>query len=245
MKSENVQFLCSPHTGERLELIVEQGAGGRPVELLVGQKTGAKFPVREGIPLFLDKSQMPGNNRKQQKFYNLVAPFYDFLHRMQTARQGGEHLMRMEYIKELGIGDKDKVLEVSIGTGANLLYLPRTAQCFGIDISWEMLRRCKKSMQRKGIDVELAMAAAEKLPFVDNVFDVVFNVLGLRLFNDKGGAIREMLRVAKPGARITIVDQAKTGAPLHLLPREIVGPEYKEIYYGHLYCLSFKKAEKK
>jgi ubiquinone/menaquinone biosynthesis C-methylase UbiE len=54
------------------------------------------------------------------------------------------------------------------------------------------------------------MRAAESdaghLPFGDATFDAVFHYGGIAEFGDRAGAIREMVRVAKSGARIVICD---------------------------------------
>ena len=47
----------------------------------------------------------------------------------------------------------------------------------------------------------------EALPYKDNSFDSVFHVGGINFFNDKKAAIEEMIRVAKPNTKITIVDE--------------------------------------
>lgn len=40
-------------------------------------------------------------------------------------------------------------------------------------------------------------------------FDVVFHVGGINFFNDRGKAIREMIRVAKAGSKILIADETE------------------------------------
>lgn len=51
------------------------------------------------------------------------------------------------------------------------------------------------------LDPALFMGAAEHLPFRDEAFEVVFHFGGINFFSDKAAAIREMLRVAKPGCK--------------------------------------------
>jgi ubiquinone/menaquinone biosynthesis C-methylase UbiE len=40
------------------------------------------------------------------------------------------------------------VLEVSVGTGANIPHLRSDSEVFGLDISWGMLKRCQKHLAR-------------------------------------------------------------------------------------------------
>lgn len=63
----------------------------------------------------------------------------------------------------------------------------------------------------KGWPVELFLGNAEALPYRDNSFESVFHVGGINFFNDKRKAIEEMIRIAKPGARILIADETDKG----------------------------------
>jgi ubiquinone/menaquinone biosynthesis C-methylase UbiE len=103
----------------------------------------------------------------------------------------------------------DSVLETSVGTGLNFKYLPRGVSLTGIDLSPEMLTRCQTNLRRRGLQGDLFLGNAECLPFADESFDVVFHVGGINFFNDRAKAIREMIRVAKPGSRILIADETE------------------------------------
>jgi len=203
-------------------------------------------------------------NKKYRKLYDRIAPIYDLTTRAYAYfRSGGEEERRSEYLSELEIKDEDKVLEVSIGTGANLRYLPRAAQFFGVDISRGMLKQCKKKLSRLALDAPLLLSAAEALPFRGQVFDVVYHVGGINFFDDKTAAIAEMTRVAKLGTKIMIVDETEKiakayerslgagpfykdrdqtiAAPIDFVPTEMVDVHVKEVCGGELYCLTFRK----
>ncbi len=70
-----------------------------------------------------------------------------------------------------------------------------------------MLRKCRKNLKNWGLDAGLVQGNAEALPFGNGIFDVVFHVGGFNFFNDKKKAVDEMIRVAKPGANLYIVDE--------------------------------------
>jgi ubiquinone/menaquinone biosynthesis C-methylase UbiE len=76
-------------------------------------------------------------------------------------------------------------------------------------ISWGMLKRCRKRLAKWKRTAELFQGEAERLPFRDGIFDVVFHVGGINFFNDKARAIAEMIRVAKPGTKVVIVDETE------------------------------------
>jgi ubiquinone/menaquinone biosynthesis C-methylase UbiE len=192
-----------------------------------------------------------------------MAPFYDLSMRAYAfLRSGGERKRRGEYLKELEIKAGDRVLEVSIGTGGNLRYLSRTAQYFGLDISWGMLKRCQRNLKAWRMEAELFLGVAEALPFNDQVFDVVFHMGGINYFSEKARAINEMIRVAKPGTKILIVDESEQAAkayervpdasqfygnrkevisaPVDLVPGDMQDVVVKDIWNGELYCLTFR-----
>jgi SAM-dependent methyltransferase len=104
----------------------------------------------------------------------------------------------------------------------------------------------------------------EHLPFRDACFDVVFHVGGINFFNDKALAIREMIRVAKPGIKLLIVDEtervvervyqrlpivrryfqarsSEVAIPIDLVPPDVQELRIQEFFDGRLYCITFRK----
>ncbi len=192
-----ISLLCNPETGN--SLILKNG-------FLLDSVTGERFMVRNGIPVILWKGDVFGWNRKQQKGYDWGSKLYDLLYRFNLAKRW---LSEIAGIMEVRSGDY--VLETSVGTGQQLLNLKNhgvKGHFFGNDISYGMLRQCRKNLKKWGLDAGLVQGNAEALPFGDRIFDVVFHVGGFNFFNDKKKAILEMIRVAKPGAKLYIVDES-------------------------------------
>jgi len=152
--------------------------------------------------------EVTGPNRKYQTMYDRLAPGYDVAERLYrwVSRKPD---YRLGYLGELEIPAGARVLEVSVGTGANLRYLRADIEFFGLDLSWGMLRRCRHNLKRWQRHAELFQGEAERLPFRDAVFDCVFHVGGINFFSDKERAIAEMIRVARPGTKIAIVDETE------------------------------------
>lgn len=97
-----------------------------------------------------------------------------------------------------------RVLDVACGTGVLARALvdrvgPGGAVT-GLDINDGMLAVAR----RKGPRVEWREGAAEALPFADAAFDTVVSQFGLMFFRDRAAAIREMLRVLRPGGRLAV-----------------------------------------
>ncbi len=264
MKPETVSLLCSPGTHEPLRLVSVQASGGMVQEELVCEHSGERFPIRDGIPLLLHESSLSGSNLRYQRFYNRSAGLYDAAIRLVAKLGGwGEERFRREYLRELEVQDGGRVLEVSVGTGANIPLLPARTSLFGLDISWGMLQKCRRNLKKWQLEAELMLGNAEDLPLRDESFDAVFHVGGINAFNDRAKAISEMIRVAKAGAKVVIVDESaklmerlvwfpgvarvmreyegRFSAPVALVPDAMRDLRVQEIAKGNLYCLSFRK----
>jgi ubiquinone/menaquinone biosynthesis C-methylase UbiE len=252
MTAYNLNLLCDPRTHEALEL---QGEG------LINVRTGERYPVRNGIPDFL--RTVSGQNKKYQELYDRIAVFYDLSEKLYVwLRNKGD--LRREYIEELEVIPGARILEVSVGTGSNLRYFPASTVCFGLDLSWGMLWRCRKNLHKWNRTADLFHGEAEHLPFCEGAFDVVFHVGGINFFNDKPAAVQEMIRVAKPGTKIVIVDETEkvvkehyektplvgryfkkrseaVGDPLLWVPSEMREVSCKLVVEGKMYCLMFRK----
>jgi ubiquinone/menaquinone biosynthesis C-methylase UbiE len=264
MNAETAAMLCNPKTHEPLNLMREQEPDGTTRESLVSVQSGERFPFRDGIPVLYDAARLSGYDLQYQGFYQRAARFYDAALKMLAILYGGsEAAFRKLYLEQLEVHPGDRVLEVSVGTGANLRYLPSQAKCYGLDLSWAMLDRCQENIRRWKRPIELFYGNAEELPFRDEMFDVVFHVGGINAFNDRAKAICEMIRVARPGTRIVIVDESakmmkalswmpsarkmvaewgdRFEAPLRLVPPEMMEIQASEIVKGFFYMLCFRK----
>jgi ubiquinone/menaquinone biosynthesis C-methylase UbiE len=101
---------------------------------------------------------------------------------------------------------KGRVLDVACGPGT---YGRRVAsssrEVFAIDISMGMLRQGVAYVAKEGIrNMHFARARVESLPFEDKFFDAVICSGSLHLFADTLVALREMARVMKPGAVLSV-----------------------------------------
>ncbi len=200
MKSDVLNILCSPVKHEHLQIISNTSSAVRTSEVLIST-SNEEYPVYDGIPVFLDASDLTGFNKRYEKIYSMAAPFFDVLTKLFFFLKGKKEEIRMEYLKELEIGNGSRVLEISVGTGGNLQFLPKTAQYFGLDLSFGMLKQCTKNLKKRGEDAANCCGNAEKLPYRDKSFDVVFHMGGINYFNNKAKAIKEMIRVSKPGQK--------------------------------------------
>ncbi|MGA9938749.1 MAG: methyltransferase domain-containing protein, partial [Candidatus Acidiferrales bacterium] len=85
----------------------------------------------------------------------------------------------------------------------------RVAEVVAYDMTEPMLRETARNAAARGLaNVKTQQGIAEALPFEDASFDIVTVRQAPHHFADVRAAVREMARVAKPGARVVIVDSA-------------------------------------
>lgn len=223
------------------------------------------YPVQDGVPHFIAGQELTGQNRRFAYLYDWFSYIYRPYAKIVFAFIGGEDRNRNEIVNRMELGSR--VLEVSIGPGNNLPYLlnhPEVKEIFGVDISPGQIKQCKAFSRRRGYPVELFLGEAEQLPFKDETFDTVFHVGGINFFSDKKKAIEEMVRVAKPGTKIVIVDENERGAkfydwtlpgfsrsfkdkrpritaPVDCVPAGMLDVQVLPAWRGWFYCLEFRK----
>ena len=103
-----------------------------------------------------------------------------------------------------GVASGQRVLDVACGTGALTLAVAKqvgpTGTVFGLDPNPAMLAVAR----RKPARIEWIDGRAERLPFEDRSFDAVVSQFGFMFFDDKVAALREMMRVLRPGGRLAV-----------------------------------------
>jgi ubiquinone/menaquinone biosynthesis C-methylase UbiE len=109
----------------------------------------------------------------------------------------------------------DRALDIATGAGHTALALaPRVAEVVAYDMTQPMLRETARNAAARGLaNVVTQQGIAEAMPFADASFDIVTVRTAPHHFADVRAAIREMARVAKPGARIIIVDSTSPEDP--------------------------------
>jgi len=107
-------------------------------------------------------------------------------------------------IDRAGIHEGQSVLDVAGGPGEPSLTIAEIVGAGGsvtcTDAVPEMVETARSEANRRGIrNIQFRQCLADSLPFPDNTFDVVVSRLGAMFFPDSHAAVREMLRVTKPG----------------------------------------------
>lgn len=228
----------------------------------------AGIPMRDGIWQCLDASQVQGSNARYMRMYDRLARWYDLGERWIGRLLYGRSIARMrrELMASLPWRPGCRALYVSIGTGMDLASIPadlNAIRLIGADLSQGMLCRCRAVWARKA-RLELVRCQAEELPFQDGAFDIVFHVGGINFFSDPAQAVREMLRVARPGAALLIADETAEhierqykrslftrrdfrdarfdfSAIESCIPPGVLNRRTRLLWQGRFYCITFSK----
>jgi ubiquinone/menaquinone biosynthesis C-methylase UbiE len=114
-------------------------------------------------------------------------------------------------------------LEIGSGTGyftLNLLRLGLVERATATDISPGMLATLGAHARRLGLEVETVVTGAERLPFADASFDLVFGHAVLHHIPDPAAAFAEFRRVLRPGGVIAFCGEpSRYGDLLASLPK--------------------------
>ncbi|WP_110039232.1 demethylmenaquinone methyltransferase [Nocardia neocaledoniensis] len=149
---------------------------------------------REPIRASLDKQP-----HEVASMFDGVAKRYDLTN---TVISGGQdRYWRWATRRALALRPGERVLDLAAGTGVSTVELGKSgAWCVAADFSQGMLSA--------GRFRQLPMVAGDAmaLPFADNSFDAVTISFGLRNVADIDVALREMLRVTKPGGRVVVCE---------------------------------------
>jgi ubiquinone/menaquinone biosynthesis C-methylase UbiE len=152
------------------------------------------------------KNQTSANNQVAQGFYDSpLWPKFRFWEWFTWVCNGGERRARNRVLRHLPTTPGLHLLDVAIGDGVYLDWLPRDWRIVGVDISRSQLDACRR--RAAGRPVWLAQGEAEELPLESGQFDAVLSIGAFNYFNDPEGSLREMVRVARPGAPIVVSDE--------------------------------------
>ncbi len=95
-----------------------------------------------------------------------------------------------------------RILEIGCGSGANLWMVAREGfDTTGSDFSSEGLKYCEETMDHWGVKAHLVHADMMSLPFEDNSFDYVFEIMAMQHldFEQHKVALSEVERILKDG----------------------------------------------
>lgn len=142
-----------------------------------------------------------------------IAPRYDLMNTLMTG--GMHHLWRRKTVQVTAQGLAGKTLDVATGTGDLALALARCPgidHSVGIDLLPPMISLAQAKARRKGLAGKTTMMLGDALalPFPDASFACATAGFSLRNMPDLPQALAEMVRVVRPGGRVTTLELTTT-----------------------------------
>lgn len=159
------------------------------------------------------KSQTPWQHRLWRAFYDHVAFAYDAtLQFADRLHLGNEGRIRRQVIAPLRFPSSARLLEIGCGTAANRLHLPAEFIYIGLDSSLNMLRRARARCARRNLRAHFVQGDAQAIPFQQASMDQVLAMGVLQHVVKPASSLTEMRRVAKPGAKLLIIDERRAAS---------------------------------
>jgi ubiquinone/menaquinone biosynthesis C-methylase UbiE len=117
-----------------------------------------------------------------------------------------------QFIRRLGIGRGDAVLDVACGTGNLAIPAARAgARVYGIDIAPYAIAQARLEARAAGCKVDFDVGNAESLPFMDGLFDTTVTMFGAMFAARPEVTAAEMVRVTRPGGLVAMANLTSDG----------------------------------
>lgn len=231
MKQELLDVYVCPVSHTALSV-----AANSPPELIDGEiisASGHRYPVRQGVPIFLPADLLSQIELETQAEYDASAEAkYDAAVEWQfRSFYENEDDVREQMLELLRLKPGSRVLEIGSGTGRDSFRiarrLGREGEFFVQDLSEQMVFKTRERLdnvrENMGIkaNIEYFVSTARFLPFPDRFFDAVFHFGGFNNFSEPKLTLAEMTRIVKTDGRVVFGDEA--------LPPWLEGTEYGEM----------------
>ncbi len=151
--------------------------------------------------------------------FDSIAPDYDRLNHILSL--GADRSWRKRSVNAVACPDRPRrFLDLACGTGDYSLAMARAmhpdSRITGVDISQGMLEIMKRKVMENNLEDKITAINADalKLPFPDSSFDCVTIAFGIRNFQDRGAALREILRVLDKGGKLMVLELSMPSNPI-------------------------------
>lgn len=164
-----------------------------------------------GAPRGVDKTPA-----RIARMFDAIAPRYDLLNHVLSA--GLDRRWRARAIRELHLQPQDRVLDLCTGTadlGVEALHAGPGVSVVGVDFAGEMLRLAAIKLQSRGLShrIRLVRGDGTSIPLGTASCDAATIGFGIRNVIDPAAALKEIVRVVRPGGRLAILEFGQPRVP--------------------------------
>jgi SAM-dependent methyltransferase len=133
--------------------------------------------------------------------------------------------LRLYFFDLINLDPADRILDIGCGTGALIpdLHALSPAEIYGGDVSLEHLQQAAQLAP----DAGLIGADVHQLPFSDQTFDMVLSHYFLMWVGDTSQAIKQMIRIIKPGGYLVAFAEPDYGGRIDYPPEFILFRDYQ------------------
>lgn len=163
---------------------------------------------------------MPAKDNIRKMFDN-IAPDYDKLNHIMSL--GVDKIWRRKALKYAITPDsRQAFLDIACGTGDFAIAIAQKAEAssriIGVDLSEGMLEvmRTKVAKMRLEEQISCEQGDCSQMRFEDNSFDCATIAFGIRNFEDRPKALKEILRVLKGNGKLVILELSVPSNPIIL-----------------------------
>ena len=143
-----------------------------------------------------------------KEVFESVAKRYDLMNDVLSF--GLHRVWKRTCVSLSGAAEGQKVLDIASGTCDMAIrfgeVVGKSGEVWATDINHEMIKEGTKRLKAVGCKAHVAICDCEALSFEDNYFDIAVVSFGLRNMTHKDRALKEMMRVVRPGGRVVVLE---------------------------------------
>jgi ubiquinone/menaquinone biosynthesis C-methylase UbiE len=163
----------------------------------------------------------PDNKQTRTTNHSIFARMYE-----RSSRSMSESNFMDPLRKETAGQAYGLVLEVGVGNGRNFSYYDpeKVERLEAIEPDTSMSRYARLRLNTARVPTNLTQAAAEDLPYSDNIFDSVVATLVFCSVTDPQRGLREIMRVLKPGGTLYMLEHVRSQGAISSRLQDMITP---------------------
>lgn len=157
------------------------------------------------------------NTDEVKAMFDDIAPSYDRLNHIMS--MDIDKIWRKRVVRIVRRRGAKRILDMATGTGDLAIAMAERihgSTILGADLSPEMLAVAKQKIERQGLDerITLEECNAEQISLTDESVDAVTVAFGVRNFQHRETALKEIFRVIRPGGHLIVLEFSNPSNPM-------------------------------